>query len=183
MAIKVNPDRYMSYVTSKSVKAWMALPILHKQRIELEDVIQEAVWFVHLRVIPNYKKGTGAKFETYLFRCLDNFFITWRMQRLKEPIYIDLESVMFGLSAKSEMEQSYLLADSFQKLFHRASPALRVFLTHYLYSRRFPFPKKLLEELAVLTRRLSITPFEFLQYRRTDAWRIICPTIFECADR
>jgi hypothetical protein len=175
---QVPPDKYMPMVISKAHRTWKTFPIQWKIRIELEDLIHDAALFVSKRVIPRFKKNRGVRWSTYLWRCLDNFFISWRQRIFKRPLQLELSSeIVRGLRVASR-EREILAADSYTKLYIKSSRELRRFLRQYVVSRRVHIPKKFIGELSFLSYALGIGPEDFILWRRTDVWKCFTPNIW-----
>jgi len=172
-------ENYLPLVVKKAAQAWRQLPMHRRIQVDLEDVIQDAVYFVHLRVLPNYNKKQSA-FGTYLYTCLDNFFLSWRERICKQPICAEAEAGRFV--ATPSREHDVILADCFVKLLERASPSLQRFLRQYVEPRRIYPSESLLGELRILLNALSVGPKEFLQLRQEDGWKVYAFGDRQCSD-
>jgi len=133
----VSVSDYLPMIAQRALIAWQKLPPQHKSWISPEDMVQEGVIFAKLSVLPKFKPHR-AKFSTFLYTSLENYFkyrmAAYYFQKRNACRTVPLNEACFVPQRCTKFEWCDTV-EAFSTLCAQASPNLRFYLHHWLFSK------------------------------------------------
>jgi hypothetical protein len=177
---RIKAENYVRLVAQKAWQTWYKLPPQHKNWMDIEDLVEDGVLFMRFYVIPRYRPHR-AKFTTYLSTSLENYYKNMLAElftrKRNECSVVPLATVQFRLRAeRMEAEEEIKAVRGLMKVVQQASPTLRRYLNHWLFSHgkihcrgeRFTVARC---ELLALCRRCGFDREDFEYLLCNDGWQ------------
>jgi len=129
---------YTKLIVQKAWATWRKLPPQHKNWIDVDDLIQDGLLFARFQALPHYRPHR-AKFSLFLGFSLENFY--------KEKLFklftakrngcqvVPVGSVSYSLGKCTTTAQELKAIRGLTRIINEASPVLRHYLHHWLFSR------------------------------------------------
>lgn len=142
----VRLENYIPLIAKIARQHHSHLPVSRRIWVDPEDMVHDGIEIATTRILPNFVRGKGAVFTTWLQTCLDHYFQNYikasYCQKRNNGLAIPLEDIAYLLADKSfKLNVDGLVAkDLLLRIYELASPNLQYYMCLWFFVQDAAIP-------------------------------------------